>query len=330
MPQSLGRPLRVSCPDDTPALAETPAAPPSGVVVVEAAHPGPPGGPERRRLTALSAAHAALVAAPEHSTLDEALRWAAQELVGRFGFDRAMALQMDQHVLRINRTVFRDQPELAGEAQHHAEKHPVELRPDSLELEMVRRRSPALVDPVGDRRAWHPITDHLQTRAYVAAPITAFGKVVATLHADTHFTGHQADTVDRDVLARFAQVCTTIVERALLLEELSRLRAAIRANAAQLLALTAVEGLDLRWVPQSQPATGPAEDRTLADGNPSRLPLTSREIEVLHYMADGATSTEIARKLFISTGTVKTHAHNILRKLGASTRAEAVARFLRG
>lgn len=329
MPQSLGRPLRSLGPDDLRVLPGRPGPP--GGAATEAAEPSAQQGNERRRLATLTAAHASLITAPEHHTLDAALNWTAHELVSRFGFDRVMVARMDHHSLNIARTVFRDEPELAREAQENASKHPVELRPDSLEIEMVRRRSPALVDPIGDRRAWHPITDQLGTRAYVSSPITAFGKVVATLHADTHFRDYQVDTLDRDAIATFAQVCSSVVERALLLEELSRLRGAVRANAAQLLALTATEGLDLDLGEQREPQhIDPTQDVTRFNPGPSRMPLTPREIEVLRLMATGATSTDIARKLVISAGTVKTHARNILRKLGAGTRAEAVARFLQG
>jgi DNA-binding NarL/FixJ family response regulator len=46
-------------------------------------------------------------------------------------------------------------------------------------------------------------------------------------------------------------------------------------------------------------------------------------------MAAGATNALIARELFISEGTVKSHVKRILRKLNASNRAEAVSRYLR-
>ena len=54
-------------------------------------------------------------------------------------------------------------------------------------------------------------------------------------------------------------------------------------------------------------------------------PLSKREIEVLHLMADGCGNKEIASQLFISIGTVKRHIVNIFRKLDASNRTQAVA-----
>jgi DNA-binding CsgD family transcriptional regulator len=46
---------------------------------------------------------------------------------------------------------------------------------------------------------------------------------------------------------------------------------------------------------------------------------------VLGLLAVGASGEEIARRLFLSPETVRTHARNAMRKLGAHTRAHAVA-----
>jgi LuxR family maltose regulon positive regulatory protein len=53
--------------------------------------------------------------------------------------------------------------------------------------------------------------------------------------------------------------------------------------------------------------------------------LTPREVEVLRLIADGASNRAIAERLIISERTVKAHVTNILGKLGASSRTEAVA-----
>jgi LuxR family transcriptional regulator, maltose regulon positive regulatory protein len=55
-------------------------------------------------------------------------------------------------------------------------------------------------------------------------------------------------------------------------------------------------------------------------------PLSKREQDVLHLMADGASNIEIARKLFLSVNTVKKHVSNIFSKLGAASRTQAVER----
>jgi len=55
-------------------------------------------------------------------------------------------------------------------------------------------------------------------------------------------------------------------------------------------------------------------------------PLTTRELEVLRLLADGASNDEIAQRLIISLGTVKKHIANIFGKLAAQSRTQAVAR----
>jgi DNA-binding NarL/FixJ family response regulator len=58
-------------------------------------------------------------------------------------------------------------------------------------------------------------------------------------------------------------------------------------------------------------------------------PLTSREIEVLSQIAEGNRNREIGEKLFITEETVKVHIKNIMGKLGASDRTQAVAIAIR-
>jgi DNA-binding CsgD family transcriptional regulator len=53
--------------------------------------------------------------------------------------------------------------------------------------------------------------------------------------------------------------------------------------------------------------------------------LTAREAEVLGLVAEGRSNGEIGRALFISTKTASVHVSNILAKLGAASRGEAVA-----
>jgi LuxR family maltose regulon positive regulatory protein len=52
-------------------------------------------------------------------------------------------------------------------------------------------------------------------------------------------------------------------------------------------------------------------------------PLSARELEVLRLVAAGMSNREIAEKLVISTGTAKTHVHNLCGKLGVRNRTEA-------
>jgi DNA-binding CsgD family transcriptional regulator len=55
-------------------------------------------------------------------------------------------------------------------------------------------------------------------------------------------------------------------------------------------------------------------------------PLSERELEVMKLLASGRTNREISHELYVSHGTVKAHAANIYRKLGAHSRAEMISR----
>lgn len=54
-----------------------------------------------------------------------------------------------------------------------------------------------------------------------------------------------------------------------------------------------------------------------------------REREILGFLTAGATTKEMAQKLFLSEPTVKTHLHRLYRKLGVSDRSAAVAEAMR-
>jgi DNA-binding CsgD family transcriptional regulator len=60
----------------------------------------------------------------------------------------------------------------------------------------------------------------------------------------------------------------------------------------------------------------------------SSLPLTPRETQIMAWVARGMTNQEIARTLWISPGTVRTHLENTYAKLGVRSRTAAAALFL--
>lgn len=62
---------------------------------------------------------------------------------------------------------------------------------------------------------------------------------------------------------------------------------------------------------------------------PAAPTLSERERDVLQLVARGATSRQVAQELVISENTVNFHVRNILDKLHARTRSEAVARAIR-
>lgn len=73
-----------------------------------------------------------------------------------------------------------------------------------------------------------------------------------------------------------------------------------------------------------------ADRSSVLDTEPSNNtliePLSERELEVLQLLASGATNEDIAKKLVIAITTAKKHVSNILHKLSADNRTQAVAR----
>jgi DNA-binding NarL/FixJ family response regulator len=88
----------------------------------------------------------------------------------------------------------------------------------------------------------------------------------------------------------------------------------------------------IRTVALGESLLFPAAIRRLAEGRgPSRdglaaAGLTGREQDVLRLMATGLSNVEIAGELYLGIQTVKTHVGNILAKLGARDRTQAVIR----
>jgi LuxR family maltose regulon positive regulatory protein len=88
-------------------------------------------------------------------------------------------------------------------------------------------------------------------------------------------------------------------------------------------------GRYLRQVPDAPVLRGWLEqawrDVDTAQSVTGRWPLTPAELRLLHYLPTHLTFREIADQVFVSTNTVKSQAQSIYRKLGVSSRAEAVA-----
>jgi DNA-binding NarL/FixJ family response regulator len=82
----------------------------------------------------------------------------------------------------------------------------------------------------------------------------------------------------------------------------------------------------IRSVASGTPVFGPSVAAMLTRReSSSESRVTEREVEVLELLADGLGNRELARALFVSEATVKSHLSHIYAKLGVDTRAGAVA-----
>jgi DNA-binding NarL/FixJ family response regulator len=99
------------------------------------------------------------------------------------------------------------------------------------------------------------------------------------------------------------------------------------AGGEALLAPTATRRLIQAFARQSQPPAQAASD-TAARSRLETL-LTARELQVLTLIGAGLTNTEIAERLTVSPGTVKTHVSHLLAKLDARDRVQLVIQAFR-
>jgi DNA-binding NarL/FixJ family response regulator len=217
------------------------------------------------------------------------------------------------------------------------------LRSGLVEAEATRRRSAIVVTNVlSESHVHRQIAEASLSRSYVTAPVLVEGRVVGLLHADCYFQRRNVDDFDRDVLDTFAVGYGFALHRTMLQARLAALRESVNRLAGELTATVeaAVTGCEHADHPPEGCLRTPPGVPPRGAGSPAPTPpsvphergsaLSPRELDVLRLMAAGDTNTRIASRLVLSEGTVKTHVRNILRKLGAANRAEAVSRWLSG
>jgi len=103
----------------------------------------------------------------------------------------------------------------------------------------------------------------------------------------------------------------------------------LSASAAQISAAIEAAANDLRVFTHEQVLRWIPFPSNRSEGETAVDELTARELQVLRMIADGNGNKEIAVALGISEHTVKFHVAQILSKLNASTRTEAVSLSLR-
>jgi LuxR family maltose regulon positive regulatory protein len=79
----------------------------------------------------------------------------------------------------------------------------------------------------------------------------------------------------------------------------------------------------LKQTISSKPLSSPQQIASVSPELPE--PLTQREQQVLYWLAQGASNQEIAKEMVIQVSTVKKHVSNLLTKLGAESRTQAIA-----
>jgi DNA-binding CsgD family transcriptional regulator len=198
---------------------------------------------------------------------------------------------------------------------------PIRLEYPLIEAEVVRHRHAETVTVGGSRaRAPGRLAQTWGWRSYVVAALTAQGESIGLLHADAAASGRPMDALDAEVAGKYAEGLSGVFERAVLRHTLALHRAELQ-SAGHWISGRLSQLSDAAACEPSRVAT--AAERQMVES------LTPRELEVLRLMARGLTNLAIANALVVREGTVKYHVKNILRKLGATSRTDAVSRFVR-
>jgi DNA-binding CsgD family transcriptional regulator len=250
--------------------------------------------------------------------------------VHRMGFTRILFSYIRHNTWFVRSAYAADDNQLADTMLRVGRAHPRRLRRPLPECEMVRNGSPILIEnPRTDPRLHSELVAVTNPKAYVAAPVYAWQTPVGLLHADAPTEFGDVDVAERDLLGLFAEGVGAIFERNLVLARLRAMRGAVEEHTRRIGALADTfedelwENMDL-LANAGRPGGAQAACRLAGD---ITAELTLRERQVLHMLATGKTNVQIADRLFITEGTVKSHVKHIMEKLGASNRTDAVRRY---
>jgi DNA-binding CsgD family transcriptional regulator len=245
---------------------------------------------------------------------------AAEELGTSSEFDRVLIGEVRGDELHARAVWSAGDPAAARLALETLRGTAIRLEYPSIEDEVAHRPRTEIVHArVARSRAARRLLEVFEWESYVVAALVVQGNTVGLLHADASHSGRPLDGLDAEVATRYGEGLSGVFERAVLREMLQLHHHELRSG---------IEWLSTRL---SQLASDTVDHDAASD--PSQPPgsdaLTARELEVLRLLARGHTNLEIARTLVVREGTVKYHVKNILRKLGATSRADAVSRYAR-
>jgi LuxR family transcriptional regulator, regulator of acetate metabolism len=259
-------------------------------------------------------------------TIPELLRQGCAAAASWCGFDRALILTLDRGVMSAS--LLGALPDPASDAlRRRALANPVPLEPGSLEVELIRQAEGGRLSSVSDRSR---LQDELDLGQFALGTIVPEERVLGLLMVDRD--APRVEQAERDLIQLLAQVLALSIERLVLRlrmqelsQELRHLTESARAVMQEALEAPVTMPVDYGAGPVFQtiyPVPQPAPDSV-------RELLTARELQIAQQLVAGRSNREIAAQLHLSPETVKGYVGRVLRKLGASNRADAVSRYLR-
>jgi LuxR family transcriptional regulator, regulator of acetate metabolism len=277
-----------------------------------------------RRMDALERVQEGVRGLGEVGTAAGILDRSADGLGESSDFDRVLVSSIRDGSLHVESIWCRDDRAGAEAELAALRAHPVRLDYPLVEAELAGRQGVEVVSAKerSDKR-W---AKTLGWTSYAVATLALGGATAGFVHADCHLSGRPLDAIDREALEAYAEGLAQVFERAVLRGRLRGHRSELRG---------AVDWMNARL---SRLSEAPAAAANGDSGGMPAMPvevaeldelLTPRELEVLRLMARGNTNLAIAKALVVAEGTVKYHVKNVLRKLRAANRADAVARYER-
>lgn len=174
----------------------------------------------------------------------------------------------------------------------------------------VYREALPLVRRVGNRLATAEMTRNLARLENAAGRADEALALCRVAIGD----GRPLDPCDALVLLALAEVLTAVNDpEAPSVASSARSLAARGGDVATMNAAKALERTSLPRIGPHRTASGPSS-------------LTDRELEVLGLVARGMSNRDVARELYLTIGTVKSHLHAVAQALGTTNRVAAVAR----
>lgn len=270
-----------------------------------------------RRADGLDRVEEALRRLGEVGTPAASVARAAEALGVAGGFDTVVVSSVDATQVRPRALWIRDDPAESAQKLDALAASAIQLRYPLIEAEVIQRHEAMAVSVTESaRRALGEFADVLGWSSYCVADLVSEGRAIGLVHASRH-DAPSPEVPDAELTSAFAAGFTAVLERAVLREQVGLQLAQLDA-AARWIADRVLESADGGAVVAAAPVTGA--------GAPAVL--TARELEVLRQIGRGRSNAAIALALAIGEGTVKYHVKNILRKLQARSRAEAVSKYM--
>jgi DNA-binding CsgD family transcriptional regulator len=258
------------------------------------------------------------------STVGRLLAWASEEARHFCGFSRAVVLGVEDGCLIASCLDAVEDP--ASDAlRRRVCAAPIPIIIGSEEAELLRGAAGRRADLPANACA---VRDQLGLQEFAMAAVTPESRPVALLVLDR--PALPVSDADRAAIDLFAHLLGMAIERLVLHRRMHELSSELRHFTASAEALMQ-EALEAPVGLQADFGHGPvfptAAEVTEATDD-LRVLLSGRELDIAALMAEGRSNRQIGDQLHLAPDTVKVHVARLVRKLSASNRVEAAARFV--